>query len=344
MFYLTSQKVKFALNTVLAALLAAAAIFLTTYDFNAAEWFNRILEGESFSAMILKAFVGGNADNDFFFGNIGLAMAIIAACYVGYLAGIFLDDYKTAIGVILTILCVMGIIGLFALKSLLLFSALVTDGYKFNGVGMIWTFEFFETLVIVITAVVSCFRRGLRRYSLFILAYFLGVFVCFIWLFLGFGLCVGLCVAVGVCRGDEDYGSFATSYSSASYSSSSSRSSGSYSMSNSDDDAFKEYRLDDGGFCGCDAYESNDDYDSSDSGDYFSPVTSAVYYDGDGNSLGYSIEDRYYDNDGSCVGYDVGDNHYDSDGNSTGYRVGDTEYDSDGNSVGYWVDDTFYEN
>lgn len=344
MFYLTSQKVKFALNTALAALLVAAAIFLTTYDFNAAEWFNRILEGESFSAMILKAFVGGNADNNFFFGNIGLAMAIIAACYVGYLAGIFLDDYKTAIGVILTILCVVGIIGLFALKSLLLFSALVTDGYKFNGVGMIWTFEFFETLVIAITAVVSCFRRGLRRYSLFILAYFLGVFVCFIWLFLGFGLCVGLCVAVGVCRGDEDYGSFATSYSSGSYSTSSSRSSGSYSTSTSDDDAFKEYRLDDGGFCGCDAYDSNDDYDSSDSGDCFSPVTSAVYYDGDGNSLGYSIEDRYYDNDGSCVGYDVGDNHYDSDGNSTGYRVGDTEYDSDGNSVGYWVDDTFYEN
>ena len=231
MFYLTSQKVKFALNTALAALLVAAAIFLTTYDFNAAEWFNRILEGESFSAMILKAFVGGNADNNFFFGNIGLAMAIIAACYVGYLAGIFLDDYKTAIGVILTILCVVGIIGLFALKSLLLFSALVTDGYKFNGVGMIWTFEFFEMLVIVITAVVSCFRRGLRRYSLFILAYFLGVFVCFIWLFLGFGLCVGLCVAVGVCRGDEDYGSFATSYSSGS--SASSRSSGSYSSSSS---------------------------------------------------------------------------------------------------------------
>ncbi|MFR6641577.1 MAG: hypothetical protein ACLUSP_09885 [Christensenellales bacterium] len=147
-------------------------------------------------------------------------MAIIAACYVGYLAGIFLDGYKTAIGVILTILCVMGIIGLFALKSLLLFSALVTDGYNFNGVGMIWTFEFFETLVIVITAVVSCFRRGLRRYSLFILAYFLGVFVCFIWLFLGFGLCVGLCVAVGVCRGDEDYGLFATSYSSGSFASS----------------------------------------------------------------------------------------------------------------------------
>ena len=96
---------------------------------------------------------------------------------------------------------------------------------------MIWTFEFFETLVIVITAVVSCFRRGLRRYSLFILAYFLGVFVCFIWLFLGFGLCVGLCVVVGVCRGDEDYGLFATSYSSAS--SASSRSSGSYSSSSS---------------------------------------------------------------------------------------------------------------
>ncbi|MFR6641576.1 MAG: hypothetical protein ACLUSP_09880 [Christensenellales bacterium] len=41
---------------------------MTTYDFNAAEWFNRILEGESFSAMILKAFVGGNADNNFFSG------------------------------------------------------------------------------------------------------------------------------------------------------------------------------------------------------------------------------------------------------------------------------------
>lgn len=231
MFYLTSQKVKFALNTALAALLVAAAIFLTTYDFNAAEWFNRILEGESFSAMILKAFVGGNADNNFFFGNIGLAMAIIAACYVGYLAGIFLDDYKTAIGVILTILCVVGIIGLFALKSILLFSALVTDGYKFNGVGMIWTFEFFETLIIVITAVVSCFRRGLRRYPLFILAYFLGVFGCFIWLLLGFGLCIGFCIPVGVCSDDDyGYGSSASSYSS-----------GSYSSSYSDDDSSEEY-------------------------------------------------------------------------------------------------------
>ena len=334
MFYLTSQKVKFALNTVLAVLLVAAAIFLTTYDFNAAEWFNRILEGESFSAMILKAFVGGNADNDFFFGNIGLAMAIIAACYVGYLAGIFLDDYKTAIGVILTILCVVGVVGLFALKALSLFSVLVTDGYKFDGVSMIWTFEFFETLIIVITAVVSCFRRGLRRYPLFILAYFLGVFGCFIWLLLGFGLCIGFCIPVGVCSDDDyGYGSSASSYSS-----------GSYSSSYSDDDTSEEYVLDGDGFCGCDAYDSNDDYDSSDSGDYFSPVTSTVYYDGDGNSLGYSIEDRYYDNDGSCVGYDVGNSHYDSDGNSTGYRVGDTEYDSDGNSVGYWIDDTFYEN
>ncbi len=348
MFYSTSQKVKFAFNTALATLLVAATIFLTTHNFNAAEKFNSFLElkSENFFAMIIDTFIGGGRDNNFFFKNIGLVTAIIAACYVGYLAGMFLDDDTMTAGVILTIVSVAGIIGLFALKAIMQFSRLAADDYEFHATSMIWALEFLETLTIVITAVVSCFRRGLRRYSIFILAYLAGMFSCFIYPLIGLAVCIGICVPVWTCRGEEDcyYGSSGGSYSS-SYS-------GKTSLANSYDlhkefEEIKRANVSTSSYSDNSSYSDSSSYaddESNEEGGYYSSVTSRRYYDGDGNSLGYSIDDRYYDNDGSCVGYDVGDRHYDSDGNSTGYRVGDREYDSDGNSIGYWVDDTFYEN
>lgn len=331
MFYSTADKVKLVFQTLLATLLAALAVFLSTYDFNAWESFNRFVESNNFFAQPLGLFIGGKIDNNFFFRNLGLASAIIATCYVGYLAYKFREDYKTLPGVLLSILFVVGILGLFALKTYYQITVLAADRFEFNGQTALWCFETVNTTIIVISAIVDCFRNGLGLYVLFVPAYVLGLALLIV-MPIGFVACIILCVVAGREYDGGYSGSYSGSYAS---SAGSGKSSGSrtYKRKNNDDD-----------------YEELTDIKWTtplkgwDDDDYGSSVRTRNYYDGDGNSLGYSVGDRYYDSDGSCVGYDVGDRHYDSDGNSTGYRVGDTEYDSDGNSVGYWIDDTFYEN